>query len=149
MEAQLKLGIPSIGGKDSMSGTFETIDVPPTLVSFAVAMTKASKTVSAEFKNVGSKVIYVPVPENKETLMPDWDKLIAMYKAVYKLFDEGKVLSASVVKEGELPQAYVRLVSVTAMDLNLQINSQMTSFSPLFQVHLFLSLQTVRNLTTV
>ena len=100
MEAQLKLGIPSIGGKDSMSGTFETIDVPPTLVSFAVAMTKASKTVSAEFKNVGSKVIYVPVPENKETLMPDWDKLIAMYKAVYKLFDEGKVLSASVVKEG-------------------------------------------------
>ncbi|MFX8168596.1 hypothetical protein ABTL13_19415, partial [Acinetobacter baumannii] len=61
MEAQLKLGIPSIGGKDSMSGTFETIDVPPTLVSFAVAMTKASKTVSAEFKNVGSKVIYVPV----------------------------------------------------------------------------------------
>ena len=55
MEAQLKLGIPSIGGKDSMSGTFETIDVPPTLVSFAVAMTKASKTVSAEFKNVGSK----------------------------------------------------------------------------------------------
>lgn len=100
MEAQLRLGIPSIGGKDSMSGTFETIDVPPTLVSFAVAMTKASKTVSAEFKNVGSKVIYVPVPENKATLMPDWDKLIAMYKAVYKLFDEGKVLSASVVKEG-------------------------------------------------
>ena len=149
MEAQLKLGIPSIGGKDSMSGTFETIDVPPTLVSFAVAMTKASKTVSAEFKNVGSKVIYVPVPENKETLMPDWDKLIAMYKAVYKLFDEGKVLSASVLKRAVRPQAYVRLVSVTAMDLNLQINSQMTSFSPLFQVHLFLSLQTVRNLTTV
>ena len=51
MEAQLRLGIPSIGGKDSMSGTFETIDVPPTLVSFAVAMTKASKTVSAEFKD--------------------------------------------------------------------------------------------------
>ncbi len=100
MMAQLKLGLPSIGGKDSMSGTFEDIDVPPTLVSFAVAMTKASKTVSAEFKNVGSKVIYVPVPENKETLMPEWDKLIAMYKAVYALFEEGKVLSASVVKEG-------------------------------------------------
>ncbi len=100
MQAQLKLGIPSIGGKDSMSGTFETIDVPPTLVSFAVAMTKASKTVSAEFKKAGSKVIYVPVPENKATLMPDWDKLIEMYKAVYKLFDGGKVLSASVVKEG-------------------------------------------------
>ena len=53
MQAQLKLGLPSIGGKDSMSGTFEDIDVPPTLVSFAVAMTKASKTISTEFKNAG------------------------------------------------------------------------------------------------
>ena len=100
MQAQLKLGLPSIGGKDSMSGTFEDIDVPPTLVSFAVAMTKASKTISTEFKNAGSKVIFVPVPENKETLMPVWDKLIEMYNAVYALCEDGKVLSASVVKEG-------------------------------------------------
>ena len=100
MQAQLKLGLPSIGGKDSMSGSFEDIDVPPTLVSFAVAMTKASKTISSEFKKAGSKVIYVPVPENKETLMPEWDKLVAMYKAVYALMQDGKVLSASVVKEG-------------------------------------------------
>ena len=97
MQAQLKLGLPSIGGKDSMSGTFEDIDVPPTLVSFAVAMTKA---ISTEFKNAGSKVIFVPVPENKETLMPVWDKLIEMYNAVYALCEDGKVLSASVVKEG-------------------------------------------------
>ena len=100
MQAQLKLGLPSIGGKDSMSGTFEDIDVPPTLVSFAVAMTKASKTISAEFKNPGYKVIYVPVPENKEALTPDWDKLKAMYAAVFALANEGKILSASVVKEG-------------------------------------------------
>ena len=100
MQAQLKLGLPSIGGKDSMSGSFEDIDVPPTLVSFAVAMTKASRTISSEFKKPGSKVIYVPVPENKETLMPDWDKLVEMYKAVYALTSDGKVLSASVVKEG-------------------------------------------------
>ncbi len=100
LQAQIKLGLPSIGGKDSMSGTFEDIDVPPTLVSFAVAMTKASKTISTEFKKVGSKVIYVPVPEVKETLMPDWDKLTAMYKAVYALAESGKILSASVVKEG-------------------------------------------------
>ena len=100
MQAQLRLGLPSIGGKDSMSGSFEDIDVPPTLVSFAVAMTKASKTVSAEFKQAGSRVIYVPVPEDKASLMPDWDRLVAMYKAVYALIDSGKVLSASVVKEG-------------------------------------------------
>ncbi len=100
MTAQLNLGIPSIGGKDSMSGTFEQIDVPPTLVSFAVAMTKASKTISAEFKQAGSKVYYVSVPEDKETLMPKWDELTEMYMAVYSLMEKGKVLSASVVKEG-------------------------------------------------
>lgn len=100
LEAQIQLGIPSIGGKDSMSGTFENIDVPPTLVSFAVAMTKASKTISAEFKKAGSNVIYVPVPENKETLMPNWDKLKEMYNGVFALMEQGKVLSASVVKEG-------------------------------------------------
>ena len=92
--------LKDVPSKDSMSGSFEDIDVPPTLVSFAVAMTKASKTVSAEFKQAGSKVIYVPVPEVKATLMPDWDKLVAMYKAVYALMDAGKVRSASVVKEG-------------------------------------------------
>ncbi|MGN1050803.1 MAG: phosphoribosylformylglycinamidine synthase, partial [Acutalibacteraceae bacterium] len=100
MTAQINLGIPSIGGKDSMSGSFEDKDVPPTLVSFAVSMTKASKTVSAEFKEANSKVVFVPVPEDKDQLMPDWEKLNQMYKEVYSLFEEGKVKSASVVKEG-------------------------------------------------
>ncbi|MDD6489316.1 MAG: phosphoribosylformylglycinamidine synthase [Clostridia bacterium] len=100
LTAQIKMGIASIGGKDSMSGSFEDLDVPPTLVSFAVAMTKASKTISAEFKKSGSKVIYVPVPEDKESLLPDWEKLKSMYNAVYNLMKENKVLAASVVREG-------------------------------------------------
>ena len=100
LEAQLNLDIPSIGGKDSMSGSFEDIDVPPTLVSFAITMTKASKTISAEFKKANSKVIYIPVPENKETLMPNWEKLKDMYNFVYNLIEEKKVFSAFVVKEG-------------------------------------------------
>lgn len=100
MTAQLELGIPSIGGKDSMSGSFEDLDVPPTLVSFAVAMTKASKTITAEFKKANSTVVYIPLPENNKTLMPDWNKLKKMYSAIYSLIDSGKVLSASVIKEG-------------------------------------------------
>lgn len=100
LTAQIKMDIPSIGGKDSMSGSFEDLDVPPTLVSFAVAMTKASKTISAEFKKSGSKVIYVPVPEDKESLLPNWEKLKSMYNAVYNLIKENKVLAASVVREG-------------------------------------------------
>ena len=109
LTAQIRLGLPSIGGKDSMSGSFEDLDVPPTLVSFAVAMTKASKTVSAEFKKSGSRVIYVPVPEDKASLMPDWDKLIAMYRAVYALMAEGKVLSAYTVKEGGTAAAVAKM----------------------------------------
>ena len=116
-----------------MSGTFEDIDVPPTLVSFAVAMTKASKTISTEFKNAGSKVIFVPVPENKETLMPVWDKLIEMYNAVYALCEDGKVLSASVVKEGGTAASVCKACFGTALALSLQTNSQMTSFSLRFR----------------
>ncbi len=107
--AQIKMGLPSIGGKDSMSGSFEDLDVPPTLVSFAVAMTKASKTISAEFKKAGSKVIYVPVPEDKESLMPDWEKLKAMYRAVYALMNNGKVLAAYTVKEGGAAAAVAKM----------------------------------------
>ena len=109
LTAQLKLGLPSIGGKDSMSGSFENLDVPPTLVSFAVAMTKASKTISAEFKKAGSTVIYVPVPEEKASRMPDWEKLKAMYRAVYALMQEGKVLAAYTVKEGGAAAAVAKM----------------------------------------
>ena len=109
MQAQLALGIPSIGGKDSMSGSFENLDVPPTLVSFAVAMTKASRTISAAFKKAGSCVLYVPAPEDKETGMPHWEKLKAMYKAVYALLEEKQVLSASVLREGGAAAAVCRM----------------------------------------
>lgn len=107
--AQINLGLPSIGGKDSMSGSFEDLDVPPTLVSFAVAMTKASKTVSAAFKKSGSRVVYVPVPENKETLLPDWEALKAMYRAVYRLMNTGKVLAALTVREGGAAAAAAKM----------------------------------------
>ena len=109
LTAQLGTGLPSIGGKDSMSGSFEDLDVPPTLVSFAVAMTKASKTVSAEFKKTGSRVIYIPVPENKAEMMPDWEELKKMYRAVFALMQSGKVLSASTVKEGGAAAAVAKM----------------------------------------
>ncbi|MGN0455240.1 MAG: phosphoribosylformylglycinamidine synthase [Acutalibacteraceae bacterium] len=100
MTAQIEMGIPSIGGKDSMSGSFEQLDVPPTLVSFAVTMTKASKTISSEFKKAGSRVIYVPLPEDDKTAMPIWSQVKEMYQKVYDLMEQGRVLSAGVVKEG-------------------------------------------------
>ena len=109
LTAQINMGIPSIGGKDSMSGSFEDLDVPPTLVSFAVAITKASKTISAEFKKSGSKVVYIPLPEDKATGLPAWEELKKVYKAIYALANDGKILAASVVREGGAAATVARM----------------------------------------
>ena len=109
LTAQLNLGLPSIGGKDSMSGSFEDLDVPPTLVSFAVTMTKASKTISGAFKNAGNYAVLLPIPEDKETELPDWEALKAYYKNVLAKIADGSVLSAHVVKEGGAAAAVAKM----------------------------------------
>ena len=100
LTAQLELQIPAIGGKDSMSGSFNEMNVPPTLVCFAVSMTKASKVLSASFKGNGSKVYMLPVPIDEETLVPDWEKYRTLLKTVYEFVYGGKIAAASVVREG-------------------------------------------------
>jgi phosphoribosylformylglycinamidine synthase len=100
LTAQINMGIPSIGGKDSMSGSFEELDVPPTLVSFAVTMTKASKTISAAFAHTDDEVYLLPIPEDEKTKLPDWDKLKKYYSSVVSLIEQGVIVAASVVKEG-------------------------------------------------
>ena len=100
LTAQLGYKTPSIGGKDSMSGSFNELDVPPTLVSFAVGMSEASKTVSAKFKKSGSTVKLLPVPVDSESGLPDYDKAMALMMSVYEGVRNGKILAASVVKEG-------------------------------------------------
>ena len=98
--AQIGYGTPSIGGKDSMSGSFNALDVPPTLVSFAVGMSEASKTVSARFKRANSKVYMIEIPVCEETGLPDYEKAMKVMKAVYNAVRNGSVLAAGVVKEG-------------------------------------------------
>lgn len=98
--AQIGYKCPSIGGKDSMSGSFNDLDVPPTLVSFAVGMSEASKTVSAQFKRTGSTVKLLPLPVDEETGLPDFEKAMALMVKVYEGVRSGKILSASVIKEG-------------------------------------------------
>lgn len=100
LSAQLGMGLPAIGGKDSMSGTFEKLDVPPTLVSFAITMTKASKTLSATLQGIGHQIVLFPLPVDAATLLPDWEALKVYYGEIEKLIASGAVLSASVVKEG-------------------------------------------------
>lgn len=100
LSAQLGYKCPSIGGKDSMSGSFNELDVPPTLVSFAVGMSEASKTVSAQFKRTGSAVKLLVLPTDEASGLPDYDKAMALMMSVYEGVRNGQILSASVVKEG-------------------------------------------------
>ena len=108
LSAQIGLGVPSIGGKDSMSGSFNDIDVPPTLVSFALAMTSAERTVSAAFKKAGSQVVFVPVPTT-ENMMPDYEALKTVYSKIFNAVRTGAVLAASVVGEGGIAAAVSKM----------------------------------------
>jgi len=106
--AQKALKIPAIGGKDSMSGSFNDLDVPPTLVSFAVAVEDAKFIISPEFKKAGSNIVYIPVIKDEYDL-PDFEKLEKIYSAIHKGIKEGKVLSASTVKEGGIAAAIAKM----------------------------------------
>ena len=88
-KAQLEMGCGSIGGKDSMSGTFENIDVPPTLVSFAVSTANADKIVSTEFKGAGSEVIMI-TPEYDENGLPKFDSIKECFDRVEKIISDGR-----------------------------------------------------------
>ncbi len=101
---QKNLDIPSIGGKDSMSGTFEDIDVPPTLVSFAVTTEKIDRIVSKEFKKPGSKVVVVNVSIDEKGLV-DFAKLKKSYIRVKELIDKGHVLSSSTIRFGGIARS--------------------------------------------
>ncbi|MGE5633257.1 MAG: phosphoribosylformylglycinamidine synthase [Caulobacteraceae bacterium] len=102
--AQIMLGIPAIGGKDSMSGTFKDINVPPTLVAFAVDVTKADKIISQEFKKAGDVVVLVKA-DRDENDMPDFEKLKRNFSRIHELADKGIVLSANPVKYGGIAAA--------------------------------------------
>jgi len=90
--AQHKLRLAAIGGKDSMSGSFNELDVPPTLVSFALAPGKASRALSPEFKQAGSTVSFVEIPRDADNL-PDFKRLKAVAELLHDLNADGKILS--------------------------------------------------------
>jgi phosphoribosylformylglycinamidine synthase len=100
---QKKFNVPSVGGKDSMSGTFNDLNVPPTLISFAVGVSKASKIVSPEFKKRGSFVVLVPSIVD-EMGMPDFEKMDESFSRIHELIESGKVLAARTVTTGGIAQ---------------------------------------------
>ncbi|HBM00475.1 MAG TPA: phosphoribosylformylglycinamidine synthase, partial [Ruminococcaceae bacterium] len=107
-KAQMELGIGAIGGKDSMSGTFENIDVPPTLVSFAVTTSKTDRIVSPEFKKAGNKVIFLSCPYDENNL-PKTDSLIALFDKVADLLKSGKAVSCYTPGMGGIAEAVMKM----------------------------------------
>ena len=107
-KAQLDLGIAAIGGKDSMSGSFETLDVPPTLVSFAVTNNKVPFVISPEFKGAGNKVVIIS-PETDENGLPKTSSLISVFNQVTALMRAGKVLSCYTPTFGGVAEAVLKM----------------------------------------
>ncbi len=106
--AQMELGIGSIGGKDSMSGSFEDLDVPPTLVSFAVTAGKTSDVVSPEFKKAGNKVIMLS-PEFGVDGLPKPDSLVSTFNKVTELLRNGKAVSCYTLGLGGVAEAVMKM----------------------------------------
>ncbi|HIS04548.1 MAG TPA: phosphoribosylformylglycinamidine synthase [Candidatus Fimenecus stercoravium] len=107
LTAQLELGLGSIGGKDSMSGTFEDIDVPPTLVSFAVSVCNSDNVISPEFKLPGSKVYYIEPERNTDGTL-NTESLLRVFETVSKLIAEKKVLSAFTPTYGGIAEGLMK-----------------------------------------
>lgn len=107
-KAQMELGIGSIGGKDSMSGSFENLDVPPTLVSFAVTTEKTSSIVSPEFKSAGHKVVFI-APEKDENGLPKTGSLIDVFSRVTGLLRSGKAVACYTPGMGGIAEAVMKM----------------------------------------
>lgn len=108
IEAQRGFGIPAIGGKDSMSGTFNDIHVPPTLISFAVTPVKASVVISPEFKAAGNK-IYLVRHHMLDNYMPNIEELKENFEFVYENIKNGTILSAMTLKRGGIAEAVSKM----------------------------------------
>lgn len=118
-EAQLGFGLPSIGGKDSMSGSFQEIDVPPTLVSFAVDVGSHKTILSPELKKAGSKLVLFPVKRDFHDL-PDYEFLMEQYRGIFTDIKAGKILSAYAVEGKGISEAVSKMAFGNRMGVKIE-----------------------------
>lgn len=105
--AQIGLGLGAIGGKDSMSGTFEHIDVPPTLISFALAPAKASELITNVLTEKGQKIYWIPMHKDFDKI-PDFKELADMYREIHRNILSKNIRFATVVENGGIASAVVK-----------------------------------------
>ncbi|MDD6635549.1 MAG: phosphoribosylformylglycinamidine synthase [Ruminococcus sp.] len=107
-KAQLEMGCGAIGGKDSMSGTFEQIDVPPTLVSFAVSTAKADKVISTEFKSADSQVIMI-TPKYDANGLPDFNSIKTVFDEVEEIIADGRAKAVWTIGYGGVAEGIAKM----------------------------------------
>ena len=131
-DAQLGFGLPSIGGKDSMSGTFQDIDVPPTLVSFAVDMATEKEIITPELKKAGNKLILVKTERNKYDL-PVYEQIMDQYGKFADDIHNGAIVSAYALDRHGIISAVSKMAfgNGLGVELNSEL-STMDAFAPAF-----------------
>ena len=122
LKAQVELGVGAIGGKDSMSGSFESLDVPPTLVSFATAVGHVDRVTSPEFKKAGSRVVLIEPAYKQGTAMPEAEGFLDAVDVVEGLVDEGKALAISTPGLGGLAEALFKMCVGNGIGIELDEN---------------------------
>ncbi|HGH9928189.1 phosphoribosylformylglycinamidine synthase [Streptococcus pyogenes] len=133
IEAQIQLGMPSIGGKDSMSGTFEDLTVPPTLVAFGVTTADSRKVLSPEFKAAGENIYYIPGQAISEDI--DFDLIKANFSQFEAIQAQHKITAASAVKYGGVLESFALMTfgnrigaSVEIAELDSSLTAQLGGF---------------------
>ena len=119
--AQMGFGLPSIGGKDSMSGTFNDIDVPPTLVSFAVDVAKLQDVITPELKKAGNKLVWLRAPKDQYDL-PDYAGIMNQYEKLHNDMQAGKVVSAYALDRHGIAAAVSKMAFGNAMGVKIEHN---------------------------
>lgn len=120
-QAQLGFGLPSIGGKDSMSGTFNDIDVPPTLVSFAVDIAKSGDIITPEFKKAGSKIVEFKIAKDEYDL-PVYSQIKDGYEKLIRDIQAGRILSAYAVERCGSAEAVSKMAFGNKMGVRVEHN---------------------------
>ena len=119
--AQMGFGLPSIGGKDSMSGTFNEIDVPPTLVSFAVDVAKIQDVITPELKKAGNKLVWLRAPRDQYDL-PDYEGIMDQYEKLHNDIQAGKVVSAYALDRHGIAAAVSKMAFGNALGVKIEHN---------------------------
>ena len=129
-KAQMAFGLPSIGGKDSMSGTFNEIDVPPTLVSFAVDIAKEGDIITPELKKAGNELVFFGAKRDEYDL-PDYEQNMKLYDTVHKMIQEGVIVSAYALDSHGLVASLSKMAFGNKLGFNLDEGS--VSIEELFE----------------